>query len=109
MGRTQRVSFPQCEYLWIVFSAICGIIENVSCSHWLFLIIILTPICMLVIYAFQSSIAFTFLNGLSYEIPRDLGGAGLAALLIDCAIAHLRLNCRSVTCLKESDKSILVK
>ena len=67
----------------------------------LFLIIILTPVCILVIYAFQSSIAFTFLDGLSYEIPRELGGTGLALLLIDCAIAHLQLNCRSVTCLKE--------
>ena len=82
MCRPQSVSFPQCEYPWIVFSAICGIIEKVNCSHWLFLIIILTPICMLVIYAFQSSIAFTFLNGLSYEIPRELGGTGLALLLL---------------------------
>ena len=38
----------------------------------------LTPVCMLVIEAFQSSIAFTFL---SYEIPKELGGAVLAALL----------------------------
>ena len=38
----------------------------------------LKPICMLVIEAFQSSVAFTFL---SYEIPRELGGAVLAALL----------------------------
>ena len=109
MCRPQRVSFPQCEYPWIVFSAICGIIEKVNCSHWLFLIIILIPICVLVIYDLQSSIAFAFLNGLSYVIPRELGGTGLAALLSDCAIAHLRLNCRSVTCLKESEKSILGK
>ena len=38
----------------------------------------LTPICMLVIEAFQSSIGFTFL---SYEIPKELGVAVLAALL----------------------------
>ena len=44
----------------------------------------LTPICMLVNEAFQSSIAFTLH---SYEIPKELGGAVLAALLVDCAIA----------------------
>ena len=38
----------------------------------------LTHVCMPVIEAFQSSIAFTFL---SYEIPKELGGADLAALL----------------------------
>ena len=40
----------------------------------------LTPVCMLVIEDFQSSIAFTFL---SYEIPTELGGA-LLAVLLDC-------------------------
>ena len=38
----------------------------------------LTHVCMPVIEAFQSSIEFTFL---SYEIPKELGGAVLAALL----------------------------
>ena len=38
----------------------------------------LTPICMLVIEAFQSPIAFIFL---SYEISKELDGDVLAALL----------------------------
>ena len=39
----------------------------------------LTLVCMLVIEAFQSSIAFTFL---SYEIPKELGGLFLQRFLI---------------------------
>ena len=76
----------------------------------------LTPVCMLVIEAFQSSIAFTCLNGQLYEIPRVLGGAGLNHVAAGrptpytgmekepevchmlsnnsfCDFGHLRLNC----------------
>ena len=62
-------------------------------------------VCILMIEAFQSSIAFTFL---SYEIPKELGGPVLAARAAGRATpgggagslprveqvgCHLRLNC----------------
>ena len=72
----------------------------------------LTFVCMLVIEAFQSSITFTSLNSLSYEIPRELGGAALDHRRLQLEKPHLGLilewsrSLKSATCWVNSSRLV---